>query len=455
MRFAAVLVPRRPAAREREREIAKGKKMRNAASILLFVVALTAGLVRAQDTATLDGEPAIRFLAGHGHLTTYCDGQLWITATRVRFDGLTRPADSFDLRRGQVKTLQQGHALGFDYIKVQGGGDTYRMGIYPDVARQFGDRIAFVARAWSDFAGAYAEVQRAEAQRRPPAGLVQASAGPEGPMLEFPVIVRPGGMWFKSRKKVTVWEDPQADGSAYAQIYGVTASGRLQVTAERVRFVPSQAAGEADVRLDSPRTEMQVVSGAGGYPRVIASVRGERVSLLLGTADGGGLHVYDATPLLRALGPQFPQMAAELLPRPVLLVSTNPGAEVFADGERRGMAGSDGKLRLTTLAPGKHRLRATLAGYQPWEGEATLVSGEEKDFPVVLTALPAPKPAGDPPLALGDIVKMLEAGVSPGRVSTLVQQRGVGFALDEAADKRIRAAGGDAELLVAIAKAKR
>jgi hypothetical protein len=57
-----------------------------------------------------------------------------------------------------------------------------------------------------------------ETHRRPPAGLLQASVGPDGPILEFPIIIRGGVKLFRSRKKVTVWEGPQADGRTYAQI---------------------------------------------------------------------------------------------------------------------------------------------------------------------------------------------------------------------------------------------
>jgi hypothetical protein len=45
--------------------------------------------------------------------------------------------------------------------------------------------------------------------------------------------------------------------------------------------------------------------------------------------------------------------------------------------------------------------------------------------------------------------------IRPKRVATLVQQRGVDFALTDAIEQQIRAAGGDSDLLVAIAKARK
>lgn len=443
------------------------KKSRMRRPLVLLTLLLGALPLAAQDTATLDGEPAIRFIVGHGHLTTYCDGQLWITPTRLRFDGVTSPAHSFDLKRVEVREFNAAHALGFDYIKVSGGGDNYRMGLYPDLARQFGNRFEFAERAWKDFQAAFDEVQRAEAQRQLPPGIVKASAGKDGAMLEFPVVIAAGAVWFKSDKKVTVWEGPQADGSAYAWIQGAIARGKLQVTAERVRFVSANAAGDADVVLDSSRQEMRIQAGAGGYPRVVANFRGPgRMSLLFaeftdedvvrdGKVVGKRKRFYDVTPLLRALGPDFPQMAAELLPKPVLVVTTSPGAEVFVDGERRGVAGADRMLRVTTLAAGNHTVRAVLAGYEPWSGPVALQAGEEKRMDAPLVAVPPPQPAGPSRLALKDVVTMLQGGVSPKRVATIVQERGVDFPLDDAAEKQVRAAGGDAELLVVIAKSKK
>ncbi|MBI2678181.1 MAG: carboxypeptidase regulatory-like domain-containing protein [Candidatus Koribacter versatilis] len=427
---------------------------------IILAVALLLAPLAAQDTATLDGEPAIRFMAGHGHLTTYCDGQIWITPTRLRFDGVTFPAHSFDFKRAEVGAFHSGHALGFDYIKVEGGGKTFRMGLYPDMARQFGDRYAFAERAWNDFQPAYAEVTRAEAQRHPPAGLIKASATGEGAVLEFPVIIGPGAVWFKSAKKVTLWEGAEADGSAYASMIGKVARGKLQVTAGHVKFVSAQAAGDPDLVLDSGKSEMRMNTGAGGYPRIIASFRSAgRMTLLLAEAGDGGTKFYDVTPLLRALGPEFPQMAAELLPKPVLVVAASPGAEIFVDGQRRGVTAADGTLRVTGLAGGEHPLRATLAGYQPWSSAVTLASGEEKRVEVALVAVPppvvAPKPAGPAAFALKDVVAMLAGGISPKRVAALVQERGVDFPLDDAAEKQVRGAGGDAELLVVIAKSKK
>lgn len=64
-------------------------------------------------------------------------------------------------------------------------------------------------------------------------------------------------------------------------------------------------------------------------------------------------------------------------------------------------------------------------------------------------------PSGPPPFTLQDVVDMLRGEMAPARIAILVQERGVSFALADAIEKQIRDAGGDTELLFAIAKAKK
>ncbi len=63
-----------------------------------------------------------------------------------------------------------------------------------------------------------------------------------------------------------------------------------------------------------------------------------------------------------------------------------------------------------------------------------------------------PAPAG---LTLEQVVKLLEAGVTPARVETIVKERGAGFGLSEENEKKLREAGATDVLLLAIAKARK
>ena len=295
---------------------------------LFIAVLLLAAPCAAQDTAVLDGEPAIRFLAGHGHLTNYCEGELWITAGRIRFDGVTVPAHSFDYKRADVKDVHAASTFGFHYIKLEAGGHTYRMGIYPELEHALGDRLAFIERAWKDFPSAYAEVQKAEAARDLKLGLITVRDDKDGPVLEFPVLVGTGALWFSGPDGVTVWAGPEADKRAYAEIRlsgkdertharvnGDLANGTLEVTADHVRLV--RASGK-NIAIDEPRSQMRLKEGAGGYPQVVVTFRNAgRLTFLFANverrgADGDDVTIHDGTLLLHALGPEFPQVVEQV-----------------------------------------------------------------------------------------------------------------------------------------------
>lgn len=74
---------------------------------------------------------------------------------------------------------------------------------------------------------------------------------------------------------------------------------------------------------------------------------------------------------------------------------------------------------------------------------------------LVVLAVAAPRSHARDPLALGEVVRLLEAGVSPVRVTTLVSDLGVAFVLDAKARERLESAGATPGILSAIEKAQR
>ncbi|MGH9492500.1 MAG: PEGA domain-containing protein [Terriglobales bacterium] len=133
-----------------------------------------------------------------------------------------------------------------------------------------------------------------------------------------------------------------------------------------------------------------------------------------------------------------------------LRISAQPGrAQVYLDDEPKGIASEEGRLVLKELTPGTYRLRLTLADYKDWSQSITLQPGDE------LTVEARLLPRGPAPFTDQDIVDMLEGGVSPKRAATLVRQQGVDFTLTDAIERKLRAAGGDDDLLLAIAKSKK
>jgi len=142
--------------------------------------------------------------------------------------------------------------------------------------------------------------------------------------------------------------------------------------------------------------------------------------------------------------PQAPKNAS------LSLASRPGGVEVYLDDKRRGTTSTEeGKLVLDDLAPGNYKLRLSLAGYNDWAQSVTVIAGQSAEVEVEM------KEAGPGAFTLQDVVDMLRGEIPPKRVATLVQQRGVDFALTDEIEKQIRGAGGDSDLLVAIAKARK
>lgn len=131
-----------------------------------------------------------------------------------------------------------------------------------------------------------------------------------------------------------------------------------------------------------------------------------------------------------------------------LLVSSDPqNAQVYINGELKGTVSQSGLSM--ALPAGVYQLRVALAGYRDFTHAVTLAAGDNKEMFAQLER------AGPPPLGVTDVIDLLKGGVSPKRVAALVQQRGVSFVLDDDSEQKIRDAGGDAELLLAISKAKK
>lgn len=85
------------------------------------------------------------------------------------------------------------------------------------------------------------------------------------------------------------------------------------------------------------------------------------------------------------------------------------------------------------------------------QGYVLTRSGVRQSFRVDLKRLPPP---GPPPLSLAELEKAL-TDLPRKRVATMIAEFGVDFELTEEAERRLRAAGADSDLLLAIAKAKK
>lgn len=139
-------------------------------------------------------------------------------------------------------------------------------------------------------------------------------------------------------------------------------------------------------------------------------------------------------------------------PAPATLrIASQPGSvQVYLDNEPKGMTSAqEGELVLRNLPAGEYRIRLSLPDYEDWTNQVKLAAGQDLKLAATLT------PRGPRPFTVQDVVDMLLGGISPKRAATLIQERGVDFALNDKVEAQIRAAGGDSDLLLAIAKAKK
>lgn len=155
-------------------------------------------------------------------------------------------------------------------------------------------------------------------------------------------------------------------------------------------------------------------------------------------------------------GPAQTAVAAGAINKPIPQVSdlslqTQPGGvQVYVDDKFKGETSEqEGRLVVENLEPRIHRLRLRLPGYKEWNQEVTLAAGETLPVSAKL------EPAGPKPLALVEIEEALTNGLSPKRLTTLVKQFGVDFALTPEVEQRLREKGADSDLLLAIATNKK
>lgn len=223
------------------------------------------------------------------------------------------------------------------------------------------------------------------------------------------------------------------------------------------------------------RTVVTCPDEKGGSGRYVCDVldvryvRGLRMAFRSQCRDGDDLSTFEVVSVqlnppvdqrLFARPPRFlsdvpfTPDAASLQPprRPATLVvrSAPGGAHLYLNDSPKGVTSvAEGRLVLTDLDPGEYRLRLSLLGHQDHVESVTLKLLGSVEVVAQLN------PSGPPPFSVADVEQMLRGGVSLKRVAVLVKERGVDFAVDDAAERRLRAAGADGDLLLAIAKAKK
>jgi len=160
---------------------------------------------------------------------------------------------------------------------------------------------------------------------------------------------------------------------------------------------------------------MELLSGGVAVSRVSFLVLDRGVDFTVTPKLAKALEDAGADPTLlaaiRKSGPGSPSHASSA-PSNVKNTSNEPptgltihsqpgGAAIYVDGDLKGETDpQEGSLQIAPLKPGKHRLRASLQGYDDVEGPAVVVAGQLAEVPVTLApseAPPAPKVEDLPP----------------------------------------------------------
>jgi hypothetical protein len=107
--------------------------------------------------------------------------------------------------------------------------------------------------------------------------------------------------------------------------------------------------------------------------------------------------------VLRTLAPQAPAPphdTARNVPvtsSPVLVIESSPGQiQVYVDDESMGTTSQQGRLKMTHLTPGEHRVRLALDGYEDHEQTVTLAAGQTTTVAATLQPI-AVGPHTEPP----------------------------------------------------------
>ncbi len=205
------------------------------------------------------------------------------------------------------------------------------------------------------------------------------------------------------------------------------------------RLVPQVERGP--VRRPAPRARIMgevLVHAVRAFGRTFANVRRAAMESQVQAPQLG---------VLPASGAARQTSSAEQ--QATLTIHSDPGdTQVYINDQGRGFTNALGD-DVIALAPGSYRVRLSLPGYEDFEQAVTLLSGQKQEITAKLQL------AGPPPFSADDVSEMLHGKMSPKRIATLVQERGVNFSVDPDTEKRLRAAGATGDLLLVIATNKK
>ncbi len=379
--------------------------------------------------------PVFRYPVAHQHAASACVGYLYFSRDSIRYEVLRPDTDkrhSFEQKRADLTTAGQwrfwGQPLDEAEFKFRDGSvyHFFRM------RKAYVDNTTNTRPSWSDvlphqelvdaamdFDGILDKIQAREARLHPPP---PPAAPPVISMLD-PVGAEAGKALDVAAARVSL-RGVASHASGIASVTVNNSPAHLKTLAPTtVEFaVP-------DFAVNSGTSAIVVVAYAAdkSQAQVIFTLNRPDVRLLEPAAN---FETDKETLRVRGVAAGFRTIdRIEISGKPATF-HTNPAGEVEFEAEA------------VPLTVGANSIQGFVMPHD----------GSRLPFKVEVQRKPPP---GPPPLALSEVLEALQKGVPAARVSSLVSQFGVSFALTDEAEKQLRGAGADANLLLTIAKAKK
>ena len=388
----------------------------------------------AVELVTGGDHPVFRYPVAHQHAASGCGGYLYFSRDSIRYEVVRPEGDkghSFEQKRSDLTVAGQwrfwGQAIDEAEFKFRNGAVYH----FFRVRKSFVDRGTSTRLGWSDvlphqelvdaaldFDGILDKIQAREARLHPPA---PPAAPPVISMLD-PVGAEAGKTLQLAATRVTLrGVASHASGISVVTVNNATALLK-PLAPTTVEFqVPDFAVNPGASAVVIMATATDKSQG-----QLIFSVNHPDVRITAPAAnsetDKDAVKVHGAAVGFHAID------RVEVAGKPATL-QTMPGGEV------------DFEADAVPLSVGAN----TIQGF-------VVADGGRVPFKVDVKRNPPP---GPPPLALAEVVEALQKGVTPARVTSLVSQFGVSFPLTDDAEKQLRSAGADTNLLLVIAKSKK
>jgi len=381
-----------------------------------------------------DGNPVVRYPVGHQHAGSVCSGFLYFSRDSIRYEVLSPERDkshSFDHKRSDLTVIGQwrfwGQPIEAAELKFRDG-TTYhftrmRRSWVDGGSNKFnwGDTLGYqeLVDATRDFESVLDRIAAREARLKP--------AAPPAPP---PVISMLDPVGAEAGKALDV-------AATRISVRGVVshASGIASVTVNNI-LTNLKSLAPTTVEFNLP--EFAVNPGASAVV-VLVTATDKSQSQMIFTLNRPDIRVLDPAPnaetdketiSVRGLAVGFRAIDRIEVAGKQATFHSNPAGEVEFQADA------------VPLTVGANMLQGFVTGHD----------GTRLPFKLDVKRNPPP---GPPPLALNEVVEALQKGVPSARVTSLVGQFGVSFALTDDAEKQLRAAGADTNLLLVIAKSRK